>query len=58
MNGILIGAAPYLGLLSTSSVNIPGGRAGPAAREAVRADAFFGSGVMNARRFAVRRVLR
>ena len=36
MNGILIGAAPYLGLLSTSSVNIPGGRAGPAAREAVK----------------------
>ena len=48
MNGILIGAAPYLGLLSTSSVNIPRGRTGPAAREAVRADAFFGSGV-NAR---------
>ena len=30
MNGILIGAAPYLGLLSTSSVNIP--RAAQASR--------------------------
>jgi hypothetical protein len=28
LNGILIGAAPYLGLLSTSSVNIPDERAG------------------------------